>query len=243
MVANNLTIKLLGGFTVEAGTRSISDSEWDLRKAKSLVKLLALHDRHQAHREQVMSLLWPDLDNASGSNNLHKAIHIARRTLEPELAPKQASAYLHSRGDFLVLDPPGRLTIDVENFQAAAEAARAQRDPELFEEALSIYGGDLLPGDLYDDWCVAKREYLRGLRLELLIELAALHEGRGEVGSAIDALRELTAVDPAHEDATLRLMRLLVKSGSVTKPSGSTAPYGMRCARSWLPSRVVLLKS
>jgi DNA-binding SARP family transcriptional activator len=43
-----------------------------------LLKLLALQPRHRLHGEQVMELLWPELDAESATNNLHKTIHIVR---------------------------------------------------------------------------------------------------------------------------------------------------------------------
>ena len=57
-----IRIKLLGGFRVRVGSQVIEEDRWRLRKATSLVKLLALSPGHRLHREQVMDLLWPDLD-------------------------------------------------------------------------------------------------------------------------------------------------------------------------------------
>jgi DNA-binding SARP family transcriptional activator len=52
---------LLGGFRVSVGSRTIQQSEWRLRKATTLVKLLALAPGHRLHREQAMDLLRPEL--------------------------------------------------------------------------------------------------------------------------------------------------------------------------------------
>jgi DNA-binding SARP family transcriptional activator len=50
-------IRLLGGFSVSVGSRTIAHNEWRLRKAATLVKLLALVPGHRMHREQTMDLL------------------------------------------------------------------------------------------------------------------------------------------------------------------------------------------
>src|ERR671913_983462 len=77
-------IELLGRFRVSVGVRrTIEEDEWKLRKAASLVKLLALEPGHRLHREQAMDLLWPELDAKAASNNLRHILHVARRTLEP----------------------------------------------------------------------------------------------------------------------------------------------------------------
>ena len=80
-----LEIYLLGPFRVAVDGQSVGEQRWSRRKPTLLVKLLALQPYHQLHREQVMELLWPELQFEAASNNLHKAIHMARRALEPEI--------------------------------------------------------------------------------------------------------------------------------------------------------------
>src|ERR687889_2219160 len=79
---------LLGGFRVSVGTRTVEEGAWRLRKAASLVKLLALAQGHHLHREQAMDLLWPDSGRSASSNSLRKTLHTARRTLEPAAGPR-----------------------------------------------------------------------------------------------------------------------------------------------------------
>jgi hypothetical protein len=45
-----LRIRLLGGFSVSIGTRTIEQNEWRLKRAASLVKLLALARRRRPDR-------------------------------------------------------------------------------------------------------------------------------------------------------------------------------------------------
>ena len=116
-------IWLLGGFRISVGSfRIIGEDEWRLKKAGSLLKLLALAPAHRLHREQAMDLLWPELDTDAALNNLHHALHIARRTLEPSAPVGSASGYLHFRGESLALSPAGPVWVDV-------EASRKRRPP------------------------------------------------------------------------------------------------------------------
>ena len=90
--SQRLAIQLLGDFRVSVGSRAIAEREWTLRKAKSLVKLLALAPHHRLHREHVIDRLWPDLGPEDGANNLHRVLYVTRRVLEPELAPRRDPA-------------------------------------------------------------------------------------------------------------------------------------------------------
>ena len=74
---------LLGGFRVSVGSRTITQDAWRLRKAATLVKLLALAPGHRMHREQAMDLLWPDSGRKAASNSLRSTLHTARKVLDP----------------------------------------------------------------------------------------------------------------------------------------------------------------
>ncbi|HEU5315316.1 MAG TPA: AAA family ATPase [Chloroflexota bacterium] len=208
-----LRVYLLGGFHVSVGPRHIHESEWRLRKTKNLVKLLALATDQHLHREQLVEVLWPDQDPDLGANNLHKAVHAARRAFEPDLKTGSSSRYLHVEGDSLVLRPPGTLWIDAEAFRRAAAAARRNAQAHAYEEGLRHYTGALLPEDRFEDWAAGPREELQALYLTLLLELAALHEAQAEPTAAVEALRRVVATDASHEQAHAALMRLYAQTG------------------------------
>ncbi|MCA1849580.1 MAG: tetratricopeptide repeat protein, partial [Acidobacteria bacterium] len=100
-----------------------------------------------------------------------------------------------------------------DEFERAAAAALRGEDEGAYEAALSLYGGDLLPGDIYEDWAARRREQLRGTRLELLQKFARLLEARGQYQQCVERLRELVAYEPSNEEAHRRLMRLYAATG------------------------------
>src|SRR5829696_7804635 len=173
-VLEAVRIWLLGGFWVSVGLRTIEEGQWRLKKAASLIKLLALAEGHRLHREQVMALLWPDLGPKAAANNLHYAIHHARRVLEPARRAR-ACRYLVFRDEQLELCPEESLWVDVESYKEAAATARRAREPAAYRAALELYVGELLPEDRYEEWAQERREELRRNYLSLLVELAALY--------------------------------------------------------------------
>jgi DNA-binding SARP family transcriptional activator/Tfp pilus assembly protein PilF len=202
---------MLGQFRVSVD--GSERSQWSRQKPKLLVKLLALQAHHELHREQVMEMLWPESDPESAVNNLHKAIHLVRHALEPELKSAANSHFILTRGQQILLTAPGELAIDVEAFeQQAAEAIKAN-EVEAYEHALALYGGELLTEDLYEDWTATRREQLRGTQQELLMRLARLHEARSEYHQSIKRFKELTLGDPANEEVHRCLMQLYAVGG------------------------------
>ena len=199
---------MLGDFRVSVGSRTVEENQWRLKKAAGLVKLLALEPAHRMHREQLMDVLWPELDEKAQANNLRYALHHARRTLALASDSDTVSRLLPLRSELLELGAEGLLSVDVEAFEEAARRAKHSRDVGAYRAALDLYAGDLLPEDRYEAWAEDRREELRGTYLSLLSELAAHYEERGEYDAAVGVLRKALASDPAHEGAHVHLMRL-----------------------------------
>lgn len=210
----SLEIRLLGSFRVLVDKQEITDPQWVRRKPALLIKLLALQPQHQVHREQAMELLWANSNPEAATNNLHKAIHMARRTLEPELRSGVDSRYILTKGQQITLTAPGQLSIDSEEFERRATAALKADDVAGCEAAIDLYSGDLLTEDLYEDWVTARREQLRELYHLLLYRLSKIYEASGNYQQAIKPLRQLLDSDVANEEAHRDLMRLFALSGN-----------------------------
>ncbi|HEY8684178.1 MAG TPA: BTAD domain-containing putative transcriptional regulator [Chloroflexota bacterium] len=204
-----LKIQLLGRFRVTVGPVTLEERDWHLRKAAMIVKLLALAPNHRLHREQVIDLLWPELASKAAENNLHHALHVARRTLDPSgtmraLRLEEATVVLHW---------PAEVWTDVEAFETSLAAARRSRVSASYRRALALYTGDLLPGDRYEDWAADRRVALHTLFVAGQLELAACYKAEGEYGEAIEALQRAVTAEPALEEGHVELMRLYARAG------------------------------
>jgi predicted ATPase/DNA-binding SARP family transcriptional activator len=205
-----LGINLLGAFSITVGDHVIPEGAWRLRKAKTLIKLLALAPERRLHADRATELLWAGREEASARNNLHQAIFAARRALDS--AGLEGRNHLELHEDVITLCPDDPVRIDVLAFEEAAASARAGRDPAAYRDALDSYDGELLPEDRYEEWTASRRDAVHELRLALGIELAEL-ETQEDPAAAIDRLRSVLADAPLHEPAHRALMRLYVGGG------------------------------
>ncbi len=188
----HVQVRLLGRFEVVIDGRAVPATEWRRRHPAALVKILALTPGHKLHREQVIDALWPDDTLEQAAPKLHKAAHYARRaTGRPDAVVL--------RNEAVQLFPDASVAVDVDDFDAAARAALADRDAVAATTALAGYGGELVPEDRYEPWAEDRREQLRRRHLDLL-RLA----GRWE---------QLVELDPADEAAHIELMRHYAASG------------------------------
>ena len=149
--SREIQISLLGGFSVTIDGEPVPD-RWRLRKAKTLVKLLALAPGHRLHRDLVVDRLWPDTEPQLAANNLYQLVHTIRRML--------GGGSITLSDDVVRLCPAGGLTVDVDQFEQAASTARNSGDITALQHALRLWTGPLLPEDQYADWADEHRERL-----------------------------------------------------------------------------------
>jgi predicted ATPase/DNA-binding SARP family transcriptional activator/DNA-binding CsgD family transcriptional regulator len=203
---------LFGGFRVSVGPRTVDHRAWRLRKAATLVKLLALAPGHRMHREQAIDVLWPDSGGGAASNSLRQVLHAARRALAPDTS--EGFRYLRFEEESIALCPDGDLWIDVESFEEAASTARRDDEPAAYRAAIDLYAGPLLPEDRYERWSEQHRRELHETYVSLHLGLALGLERYGHYGPAIEALLKVVAEDATREDVHFELMRLYALSGS-----------------------------
>jgi predicted ATPase/DNA-binding SARP family transcriptional activator len=205
MREDTLRITLLGGFSVAIDGAPVDERAWRLRKARSLVKVAALAPGRRVHRDVVAELLWPDRDATAAANNLHQALHAARRALD-------APGALTLADDVLALTPAA--WVDVDAFEDAANAAvAAPEDDAVLNLALGLYHGELLPEDRFEPWTERRRAALAETHLDLVVRSAERLAAAGDPGAAIAALARAAADAPRHEAVRRALMRALAAAG------------------------------
>ena len=154
-------------------------------------------------RESVVTLFWPHASRERGRSSLRVALHALRSHLGPDA--------IRSRGDDLVVDP------DILSCDALAfdDLLRERR----LEEALTLYGGDLLPGlrprcaPRFDAWLADRRLALRRRAAEAAWDLSEQSERAGRTIEAARWARRAAALSPDVEPSARRLMRLLARHG------------------------------
>jgi DNA-binding SARP family transcriptional activator len=141
----HVDVSLLGRFEVRVDGEPVPAERWTHRRARDLVKLLALVPGHRLPRDRVLEELWPKLRVDAATANLHKAAHHGRRALG------HADGVV-LRGGLVMLAPEARVVTDVERFEASS-------DP-------GLYAGELLPDDRYALWAEEPRRAVRSLSPE-----------------------------------------------------------------------------
>ncbi|MGH2815585.1 MAG: AfsR/SARP family transcriptional regulator, partial [Actinomycetota bacterium] len=200
MASATLRIRLLGELDLRQD--EVAVPPLGSARAESLLAYLLLHREAPQPRQRLAFLLWPDSTEPQARTNLRHLLHNLRRALpDPDRFLEVTPRTLRWRDD-------ASWWLDVAAFEnAVARAGQGGQAVPALQEAVELYGGDLLQSS-YDEWLLEERERLRRRYLEALERLAELLEEGSEHIRAIGYAERLLREDPLREATYRLLMRL-----------------------------------
>ncbi|MDH2429478.1 BTAD domain-containing putative transcriptional regulator [Sphaerisporangium sp. TRM90804] len=210
-----IEVYTFGSLRVIRDGTPIPAAEWRSKKARDLLKILLARRGRPLSREALMDLLWPGEGDVAG-NRLSVLLYTLRRVLNP--ARQGAEGPLVATRTTVRLDVAA-MEVDAERFSAAADAglrAFRQGDPgagRLLAVAESVYGGEFLEEDLYEDWAAQPREEYATRYVAVIRALVELAERSGDVDRVVACCLRLLARDPYDESVHLRLVKGLLEAG------------------------------
>ncbi len=200
------------------------------RKELALLIYLAVEGRVHL-RKTLSELFWPEGDARHGRAALRIALLHLRHMLS-EGTGVDPVPHLLITHDTLGLDLTCALELDLHPLHEAWTLARASSGTALtmpedtrrtllaqLQRAASLPRGEFLEGfslrdaPAFDDWVRFQREYWHLHTSEIFERLSQIQFEAGELEAAIETVSRWLVLDPLHEDAYRRLMRLHFAAG------------------------------
>jgi DNA-binding SARP family transcriptional activator len=211
----SLAVYGLGPFRVYHDDKLITD--WPSGKGKCIFKYMIANSGRPVPKDILMDLFWRDAGPEAARNNLNVAIYGLRqafRAIRPDFA------HIVFQDSHYLLNPAMAVWVDVEEFMKRYEAGRSlEKRGKLakaigeYEAAESLYQGDFLKADLYQDWLMPRREGLRDIHLAILERLSRHYLETKNYAICIHLCQQLLTKDDCREDAHRRLMRCYARQG------------------------------
>ena len=220
---SQLTISLLGPFQVILDGEPVTGFATD--KARALLAYLAVEADRPHRRDALAGLLWPDQPQRKARQNLRQALSHLRQAIGGQ---DETTPFLLVSRETIRFNPSCDHWLDVAALAALAEDCRGHRHRRMetclpcmrrMERMTALYRGDFLEqfflsdSDLFEEWALLKREWLRREAAQALSRLADYHERRGDYERARQYAQRQVALEPWREEAHRQLMRLLTRDG------------------------------
>lgn len=212
-------VRLFGGLQVTAPHGAVGERDWTKRKARLLFAMLVSRGGTDVPRGEIIEYLWPHMDEERGLSNFYVVWSAMKRALSPGGMGEPASPFVeHVHGVCRVVQ--GRVVSDLDRFRDAlsrARTAHAAGEPgtELpaLLEAIEMYRGDVLPGDVYDDWFGPVRERFKNDYEDTALRAGRLYAEAGEALEGLAILRAASTHNPWREDLYQAILRLQIATG------------------------------
>jgi DNA-binding SARP family transcriptional activator len=201
-VDERLDVYALGTLRAERGgvlLRNWGGPKAGTRQAEGIFAFLFDRGERGAHKDEIIELIWPDVELERADLAFHRTLGGLRRTLAPS-GHRPMRDVVSFRNDRYHLNPDLVRWSDVHDFEQQLDAACATAEPEAvcqhLDKARRLYRGDYLDdcpfyGDSSD--VEERRQLFRGRYTDVLIALANAHEQRGNRTAASGFLREAMA--------------------------------------------------
>ena len=182
---------------------------WRSSRARAL--FFYILDHGKVRKEAIGLDFWPDFSSGKISSNFHATLWRVRQAL----GFKEAIVFENEQYS---LHPSIHVWYDVAEFEnhlkRGGEAGLSnQARSELIRQAIGLYGAAFLQ-DIYMEWTDQRREQLRNLYLEALIDMAAIESSGKHYRAAKNNYERVLAVDPYRDEVHLALMKCLALSGA-----------------------------
>lgn len=212
--APELRIQTFGQFRLWRDGQAIAG--WERPQAETVVKLLLVRRAaggRAVAADELITRLWPDSDEEAGRKKLLPLISNARRTLEPDIEPRDSNFILRSAGGYFF--DLTSANWDLARFRMHLQVGRRLVQEERWDEAVAeltqgraLYLGDFLAEDRYADWAAGIRREIAAEFRDLLILLADAFSALNRYAEAVEVCQAALRKDPLLESVYRRLMRL-----------------------------------
>jgi DNA-binding SARP family transcriptional activator len=220
-----IRLRLLGRFEVELDGSAMD--AWRSKRARQLFTYLALNRQDDLSRHRLMGVFWPEHSEDRAENNLSLTVLAIRKLLDD--GKSASESIVRFRAPSYAIEA-SELWLDTEAFEDAVSRAihyESLRDDAAaataLDEAIALYGGDLLPADAYEDWTVELRQRLQDVHTDALQRRAQLARNGGDFDLSIELNRRLLTRDPAYEPAHRQLILDYLATGQRSRAAAQMA--------------------
>jgi DNA-binding SARP family transcriptional activator/tetratricopeptide (TPR) repeat protein len=217
-----LRLCLVGGFTIMRDGVPIDPTELGSRKARTLLKLLAVERRHLVPTDRIIDVLWPGEPPSQASENVATLISRLRKTLG-------ASALGGGRGGYRLGEPPS-VVVDLDDgddLVTEAERRFAAGEPAVAAAAATtaldlLAGGRVLEDEPYAGWS-EQAEAGRVALVRRARQVAAQASLACDDAASGAAFAEAAITDDPWDEAAHRL--LMAAHAAAGEPARAVAVY------------------
>lgn len=205
-----LTLHLLGPFTLFMGNKEVAARAWQRDKSKELLTYLYLHKNRFIPKEELMRAIWGEGDEKIMDRDFKVALNSLLKVIEPNRLAREDSYFIVRKQSMYRLNPEVVVQSDLEFFHHYAEQGMSEKNPmlskELLLKAVQLYKGELLEDKSTIEWIAHDREKALQQYILILERLSQTCTRLKEFEKSIYWAEKLVRMDSTWEEGYRLLM-------------------------------------
>lgn len=218
-----LYIRTLGEFSIQAGQNKISDHDNRTRKIWMLLAYLIFQKGHPVSQGKLIELLWGEEPSSTNPENALRITFHRARTLLNHLWPNAGKELLlyKDKGYAWNMEIPS--AIDADRFDALCQPdADGTQTLTRLLEALDLYRGEFLKKQSSEIWVIPVSAHYHNQYIHAAIAASALLSAEDRHSEAVNICRAAIKSEPYQEQLYQILMQELAATGD---QKGASAAY------------------
>ncbi|MFO7881157.1 MAG: BTAD domain-containing putative transcriptional regulator [Kosmotogaceae bacterium] len=226
-----IRVTTLGNYSVYSDklNTDILSSYCKSEKGCELFRYLLVNYEKKINKDLILELFWPGMDNKSARQNLSSTLYFIRHAFDRALGNGIGKKICKATNQSCWLSFDENFYYDVVEFRKEINLAnKALKNDEKIEhliKASTIYSGDFMIEDTYNEWVIPVREELRELVVTSLVELIELLYQNKKMNESMFYTVRLLQIDPYNENAINNKIRILESQGRLTEAKKTFSKY------------------
>jgi len=158
-----LQVRMLGGFSISYNGKENVPGRNTTSKFVQLLQIIWAHGEKGITRDSLIDALYGEEDSANISNSFNNLIYQMRKQMVSAGFPD--ADYVCKKMGVYIADPEVQIDLDVLAFEKlAADGMEEKNDSlrcEIYQKALALYRGELLPHLATESWVIIESVALR----------------------------------------------------------------------------------
>jgi DNA-binding SARP family transcriptional activator len=214
-----ITIYSLGRFSIVINGNPIQFNLKAQSKPLLVLKALIASGGRDVNKDKISDAIWPDTDGDLASQSLATTLYRLRKILKIDKA-------ITLNGGTMTLNPDicwadvwefERLCTLSDHMWAGSTNENVSENIKISLQAISLYKGPFLPGEINQTWTFSLRERLRNRYLRTIGKIGHHYERSGMTEKAIESFQRSLEIDQLDEEAYRRLMACYFRIGQRSK--------------------------
>jgi DNA-binding SARP family transcriptional activator len=198
-------------------------------KGCELFRYLLVNYGKKINKDLLLELFWPGMSNKSARQNLSSTLYFIRHAFDRILGNGFGKRICRTTNQSAWLEFDEKIWYDVEEFRKEIKLANKNNNNdekvEHLMKAATLYNGDYMTEDTFNDWVIPVREELRDIAISALVELTELLLERNRINESMFYNVRLMQIDPYNENAIKNKIRILESQGRLTEARNIYVKY------------------